>query len=225
MSFDENTEGALKQFPNHRWNCKYQSSRKNLKDENKEDSLTYKGVEFNSGIPSKVSKRTKLVDFLAEKAAEQVKFVLQDSEFIRDHLYDWLNNGFLNDGLDAYDKTIIKENEEIREKIISRFVSQYDILDSTENLEFSIPEESFTLRRNIEPWAMASYRNHYKTNTQLGTDLIKSVIKDGNWEHSELFELILYDVGLDIAVNQLVEILENDLVLMKSQKTLILRNS
>ena len=36
------------------------------------------------------------------------------SEFIRDHLYDWLNNGFLNDGLDAYDKTIIKENEEIR---------------------------------------------------------------------------------------------------------------
>ena len=67
-------------------------------------------------------------------------------------------------------------------------------------------EESFTLRRNIEPWAMASYRNHYKTNTQLGTDLIKSVIKDGNWEHSELFELILYDVGLDIAVNQLVEI-------------------
>ena len=210
--FDENTEGALKQFPNHRWNCKYQSSRKNLKDENKEDSLTFKGVEFNSGIPSKVSKRTKLVDFLAEKAAEQVKFVLKDSEFIRDHLYDWLNNGFLNDGLDAYDKTIIKENEEIREKIISRFVSQYDILDSTEDLEFSIPEESFTLRRNIEPWAMASYRNHYKTNTQLGTDLIKSVIKDGNWEHSELFELILYDVGLDIAVNQLVEILENDLV-------------
>ena len=39
--FDKNTEELLEQFPNHRWNCKYQSKKKS-EDENKEDSLTYK---------------------------------------------------------------------------------------------------------------------------------------------------------------------------------------
>ena len=42
-----------------------------------------------------------LVEFLSSKALEQFKEILEDKEFVREHLYDWLNNSFIMDGLSS----------------------------------------------------------------------------------------------------------------------------
>ena len=210
--FDAINNGVVKQFPNYMWNCKYQSNATDINSETKSKDDTFKGVEFNSGIPSKVSKRKNLIDYLAGKTTDQVREIFQNSEFVRDILFDWLNNSFINDGLDSIDRDVIKENEEISVDIISQFVEQFDIMYETDlkDFNFNIPPGSFTLRRNIEPWASAEYRNYYKNSKQLGTDLVKSSSKSGLSEHSELFELILYRIGLEIATNLIIERQAND---------------
>ncbi len=86
-------------------------------------------------------------------------------------------------------------------------MEQFDVLYETDlkDFNFNIPPGSFTLRRNTQPWAGAEYRNYYKNFKQLGTDLVKSATNSGPREYSELFEFILYDIGLEIASNLILE--------------------
>ena len=192
---------------NPEWNCKYQYSSASEKGEPKSEKHTYKGVKFNGGIPSKVSRRMQLVEFLSSKALEQFKEILEDKEFVREHLYDWLNNSFIMDGLSSVSLDDKKENEVSKKEFIDRLTYQFEKASEKKlsDLNLNLPDNKFTLYRNTAPWFGQRWREYYKNNVQLAEDLIKCVNQNPFSEFSELFEFALYDLGMDLSVNEVID--------------------
>ena len=141
-----------------------------------------------------------LVEFLSSKALEQFKEILEDKEFVREHLYDWLNNSFIMDGLSSVSLDDKKENEMSKSEFIGRLAFQFEKVSerAMSELNLNLPDNTFTLYRNTEPWFDQRLREYYKNNVQLAEDLIKCVNQNPFSEFSELFEFALYDLGMDL---------------------------
>ena len=148
-----------------------------------------------------------LVEFLSSKALEQFKEILEDKEFVREHLYDWLNNSFIMDGLSSVSLDDKKENEMSKSEFIGRLAFQFEKVSerAMSELNLNLPDNTFTLYRNTEPWFDQRLREYYKNNVQLAEDLIKCVNQNPFSEFSELFEFALYDLGMDLSVNEVID--------------------
>ena len=235
--FDSANNGEAKRFDNKSWTCEMRDytihypdspDDKEAWDLNKNN--TFNGVDFISGIPSKVSYTVPISDFLAGKITDQVRSILENyPEFVEDQLFESLKgtdgfesyttDRFLDEFRDTRDETF-KPSVLIQEAT-SKFCQQFEEL-SNEQLQDHLKEFApddinsedkkniFSLNWNILPWKSSTYKDYYRDRFELATDLIKSSSQDGLSEYAEIFEGILYDIGASLIIDTLVFYLDND---------------
>jgi predicted ATPase len=192
--FRINNGAEVKKHANYRWKCEYEELVKNKKND-----LTFGGVEFISGVPSKVMNRELITDYLARKMTEQVKTMLEDKNWLMDVLFYWENSEEVNIHSE-------RNNIDPHKLLIESFTNTFDIVtgetvskDLSEfrdlKLDNSLPEEAFCLNWNTMPWFAGNYKDFYINNSQLGIDLINLVNSNPMMEYEEIMQTVFWDIG------------------------------
>ena len=221
----QNEEPKLKQYPNKKWQCNFKIITTSsvlidktlvADEDNYEEYITrydtieeetnnqvFGGVDFESGIPSKVYDRVLLADYLAKKHTEQIKILAEDTNQILAKMA-WIEDIEEIEELKETDLMVDGElvpkvnGNSIADKIARHYtlLTEEDFnLDIREgiysNSEEEISEGAFALRWNVAPWANANYKHFYTEKEQLALDLIESFNNDPYLEHDELLDVAL----------------------------------
>ncbi len=223
-----NEEPKLKQFSNEMWQCTFRIfetkrilmektldqdqlddtgiEEYHLKyDETEEEAYNqvFGGVEFKSGVPSKVFDRVLLSDYLAKKHTEQIKVLAEDTNRILDSM-QWIEDVEDISGLEGTD--LMDEGKliptESSESIADRIANHYTLLNEEDfnknireglyqNSKDEVSEDAFALHWNVAPWANANYNDFYTGKDQLARDLIECFNSSPFVEHEELLDSVL----------------------------------
>lgn len=221
-----NDDPKLKQFPNKKWQCDFKIIKyyrnlvdktldeDQLREDNYEEYITsydiieeettnqvFGGVDFESGIPSKVYERVLLADYLAKKHTEQIKILAEDTNRILSSM-EWIEDiediEEFRDLMDDSKSAPVENRLTIADKIVNHYtlLSEEDFnLNIREGLYKNSKEEvgegAFTLNWNIAPWANANYQDFYTGRDQLALDLIEAFNSEPYFEHEELLDSVL----------------------------------
>jgi len=234
---DSANNGEVKRFDNKNWTCEmrdytlhYPDSPDDYDSWDLNESNTYSGVDFTSGLPSRVSHTIPISDFLAGQITDQVRSIFVDYlPFIEDQLFESLQgvsgfesyttDQFLDEFRGGRDE-IVKPSILIKDAFLEFYeqfeeISKEQLIDhfkeiAPDDLNYADKDKIFSLNWNILPWKSSMYKDYYRDRVDLATDLIKSSMEDGLSEYAEIFEGILYDIGASLIVDILYDTLDND---------------
>lgn len=173
------TYASQKKFSNSGWVCRHKNeeSVENVSLINTGENI-YDGIEFISGIPSKVSKRTLLSQYLTKKLSNELELFFSDEEDMKDLLFFWYKNK---------NPESAKLNKlEIIDNLTKTISSDFDILETEEDLnqlkehqaiKSPLPEDGFSIGLNLYPNLIFGLgdRKFYTTKSQVAEALVDFV--------------------------------------------------
>ena len=209
-----NGAAEVKKHTNYRWTCEYEEYKMDTDSFVKNWDDRFGGVEFISGLPSKVFNREVISDYLSRKMTEQLRTLLEDKDFLMDTFFWWEDSKFLEkenktsagpwdwkiEGSGRYD------SDQIHSELISFFADLFtstrgeemvNALVKNKGVDFKkdLPEEAFCLWWNTQPFIGSDYKDFYINNTQLAIDLIDLVNRNPKYEYEEMLGGIFWNLG------------------------------
>ncbi len=226
-----NGKPSLSSFSNVEWQCKFTKvksistlleakideddeffdTKYSEFEEEDTGNTIFGGVEFSSGIPTKVYKRVLIADYLSENLVTQLKTLSEDSNTLIQTL-EWIEDIEITDTEINVDES--RTNKEKASSIANKIVRHFSLLNDEEfeqylredinklfnqdpnNRKFNgrhgdeIHNDAFTLHWNISPWSNVNYSDFYYDKEHLALDLI-GLVNEGPDEHYELVQSVL----------------------------------